>query len=663
MGREHTRMNITLLTLHVMCRRPIDPIVFRAFNYFYGEVGSGKSTIARLIDYCLGGDLVLTPALQSQFVAAALELNIAGTPVRLEREVRSAQLLATWEAAGHEYQVAVPARQPSGPILPGTEVENLSDLIFHIAGISPPRVRRSQAREDSDLGRLSLRDLLWYCYLDQDEIDSTFFHLDRAGDTFKRLKSRSVMRYILGIHQEQVAELETKLEAVRQERAQLLTAADTLETTLRDAQIGTAEAVTTREGAITAEIQAISDRISAARQGLQQQPNHAGDVLRSRGRDLAEELAAIESTLTQVQNVLAADERHLNEMKVLTTKVRRLRDARAVLRGVEFAQCPRCMQHVPSRAEGTCSVCGQVEPSSSHAEAEIEQTRADLRARIDELQEAITSQRGQLGALQRRRSELRDRKAVTDRELSDIMRAYDSSFLSTAIADERQRANLEQELHYIRKMSELCRRVAEMRQRSDGLAAREAELRRNLAAARDSAQRDLGNLNRLKELFLDCLLRARIPGFSANDEVRLDASHFLPIVLSPETGETATTSFETLGSGGKKTLFKCCFALAIHRLAVEIDATLPSFLIIDSPMKNISERENRAQFEGFHQMLYQLAAGELRGTQIILIDKEFCPPSEGSDIGLLQRHMTVARDDAPPLITYWRQLPEADGQV
>lgn len=40
-------------------------------------------------------------------------------------------------------------------------------------------------------------------------------------------------------------------------------------------------------------------------------------------------------------------------------------------------------------------------------------------------------------------------------------------------------------------------------------------------------------------------------------------------------------------------------------------------LIINSPMKNISERENREQFEGLHELLYELSVSELRKNQYI----------------------------------------------
>jgi hypothetical protein len=81
---------------------------------------------------------------------------------------------------------------------------------------------------------------------------------------------------------------------------------------------------------------------------------------------------------------------------------------------------------------------------------------------------------------------------------------------------------------------------------------------------------------------------------------------------------------------------------------------LPTLLIIDSPMKNISERENRQQFVGFHEMLHEFVQGELKGTQVILIDKELHAPGQGFSVGFDSRHMTP--DDAanPPLIRYYR---------
>jgi hypothetical protein len=152
---------------------------------------------------------------------------------------------------------------------------------------------------------------------------------------------------------------------------------------------------------------------------------------------------------------------------------------------------------------------------------------------------------------------------------------------------------------------------------------------------------------------------SEVPGITANDIVEISSSTYLPELHSPGLADTTIASFSTLSSGGKKTLFKCCFAVAMHRLAVKVGAPLPEILIIDSPMKNISERENREQFEGFYNMIYQLKADELQTTQFILIDKEYTSPPDGLNLIVDSRHMkpndpTKPNDrEHPPLIPYY----------
>lgn len=77
-------------------------------------------------------------------------------------------------------------------------------------------------------------------------------------------------------------------------------------------------------------------------------------------------------------------------------------------------------------------------------------------------------------------------------------------------------------------------------------------------------------------------------------------------------------------------------------------------------MKNISERENLEQFEGFFELLYQLSSDELRGTQFILIDKKLCPPPKNFEPTFLEKHMRPnavgidpSQNPFPPLIRYY----------
>jgi rRNA maturation endonuclease Nob1 len=646
-------MNIRLIDLLIAFKKERERIAFTDFNYFYGQMGAGKSTIARLIDYCLGGDFVWTPALQSEFVSVSLALKVSNVDLVLNRDANAGRIRAQWKKDEESFEVVIPARSPEGEIIPGTGVEVLSDLIFHLAGKVPPKVRRSKIKEDSELGRLSLRDLLWYCYLDQDSMDSSFFNLDYDANDWKRLKSRDVLRFLVGFHQEHVAELEAQLEVARTERLRCEAGAAAIRDALSSADLANELELAEARRQLEAELQATEREIADARNRTSALRPHAMETLQTRARNLAQAVADVQLAIDEVRDTISKDRAHRNELLSLSTRFRRSQSARAVLSGVEFKDCPRCGRSLPSRPLDVCTVCGQADTDTVRAAFDEQSAETDLAARVSELAELTSRQEAQLSKLQRQLRDLKNEKAVADTELTRASADYDSAYLSAALESEKHRSSLQQELLDLKKFEVLVQKISELTQHVHSLITDEQKIRSELREARTRAEQDTQNLSRLKHLFLDCLLRAKIPGFFRDDVVEMKSPNFLPEVTSAGSGDLAITSFRNLGSGGKKTLFKCCFAVAMHRLATEIGAMLPTLLIIDSPMKNISERENREQFEGFHQMLYDLSSSELKETQFILIDKELCPPTDYR-LGFQSRHMKPDDEKDPPLIRYYR---------
>ena len=164
-------MNIRFLELHLAFKKSKELIKFEDFNSFHGQMGAGKSSIVRLMDFCLGGDLGgkgFTPALQNEFVSGTLLLLVGSTTVQLYREVKSTTIRASWDEAQAQYDIIVPVKKAAGEVLPDTGVEVISDLLYYLDGASYPKVQKSKSKEDSKLVRLSFRNLMWFCYLDQD---------------------------------------------------------------------------------------------------------------------------------------------------------------------------------------------------------------------------------------------------------------------------------------------------------------------------------------------------------------------------------------------------------------------------------------------------------------------------------------------------------------
>jgi hypothetical protein len=646
-------MKLRLHHLVVHSKTNQEDIAFVDFNYFHGRMGAGKSTIARLIDFCLGGTLAYTPALQAEFVAATLQLTVNDTEVQLTRNRDENQIRAQWTKQDDAIDLLLPARQASGEVLPKSGIENLSDLLFFLADIHPPMVRRSKVREESELVRLSFRDLFWYCYLDQDSMDSSFFRLDDSNHSI-RLKSVDVLRLVIGFHQQQVSEFQVKLEQTRSERQKLEEAAVAIRAVLSEEGIASAHDIERAIDKARTDSKTAQQELEELRTGIKQASIHATESLRKVCRELADELAEVDNSTREMEVAIQNDRAHRNSLLNLAVRQRRAQGAKEALTGVEFKHCPQCYQSLPSRPADVCAVCGQVHgaiPSSPIDDLALE---ADIRSRADELEAKMSLESSALDRLRRQRVELSEEKKARDLELNKASTRYDSAYLSQSLEHEKRIARLGQRIIDLRQLLALANKVVSMEERAKKLLADEAILRARLRDAREHAERDTSNLDRLKELFLQCLLRAKMPGFFADDAVVMRAPWFLPEVIGKNTGDFAVTSFETLGSGGKKTLFKCCFALALHLLAREQNASLPTLLIIDSPMKNISERENREQFVGFNQMLYDFACNELRDIQFIVIDKEYDAPRQALNIGFFERYMTPDDSEHPPLLKAYR---------
>jgi hypothetical protein len=646
-------MRLRVDQLILSCHKGQEIISFAQISYFYGQMGAGKSSIVRLVDYAFGGRLEATPAMQHELVAVTLAVRVSEIPLTLERRVDSEQVRASWNSGADNFDVLIPARRPGGEVIPGTGVEVLSDLIFYIAGTHAPKVRRSKIRDDSELARLSFRDLYVYCYLDQDSMDSDFFRLD-SGDWARRQKSKDVLRFIIGFHQQRVAELEMKLEKLKVKRTVLELGAESLRDALDSVGVSTPIAIAQKIENLQAQARQLQEQIKAAREDAAGTRTHAAERLRSEARALAAQCNETTEAVAALEKAISADRRHSNELKSLSMKYRRTSSARAVLAGVEFVACPRCAQKLPPRSSDCCHLCGQHDGAEQMSGDTTEQVSRDVQARELDLEDAIARRSRRLAELKTELTDLEAAKAVVDADLDAADLAYDSAYLSRIMLLERSRVRVEEQVKHLHAMKALPQKVNDQLAQAQALEATETPIRVQLKTAREAAERDNTNLKRLEALFLDCLIRAHVPGFSAADLVHISNPHFLPEVANPNSADMVVTSFSNMGSGGKKTLFKSCFALALHRLAAQIDAELPTIVVVDSSMKNISERENVTQFEGFYALLFELAATELRGTQFIVIDKEYFGPASDLGLDLFERHMTPDDPSKPPLFRNYR---------
>src|SRR5690554_2294849 len=129
-------MKLLMESLVLLCKQSEERVHFgRRISFFHGEMSTGKSTIAELIDYCLGGSLQKTPAIQSELVGVQLQAVIRDTALLIERNPNTTTSVeVSWERDGEAGRENLPLAAGEVPIV-GDEIYNYSDFLLRTLGM------------------------------------------------------------------------------------------------------------------------------------------------------------------------------------------------------------------------------------------------------------------------------------------------------------------------------------------------------------------------------------------------------------------------------------------------------------------------------------------------------------------------------------------------
>jgi DNA repair exonuclease SbcCD ATPase subunit len=641
-------VKIALLQLTVTTKQTTERVPFApTVSFIHGPVGTGKSTVARLVDYCLGGSLERTPAIQQEFVSAELTASLGQYTVQFERGLHDvSSVRVTWsDGDTHIGSASAPLDAGDVPLL-GENVFNLSDLIFFLCGVEPIRVRKSKMDPQSPLVRLSFRDLMWYCYLQQDHLDSSFYRME---DPFRKLKSRDAMRFVTGLHSERMNELDVELvQAIDDQR--------TKRETVQQMRVFMARFGMGTEIDFLAQINEVEEELRSAlarRDELERTRSvqtHAVEPLRHRLRSLSATLEDAQQAAADVGLKVQQYEALRSELITSKVKVGRTAQAGQLLQGVAFRQCPQCGAGLELRkpVEDACTLCGS--PPRTEAETpslELEALRRELNERIDDLTESLARHRRDSARQGRVLAALITEKRVLDQQLAEELSRYDSAYVSSVRAADRDVARLQERRISLDRLRALPQAINELEEQAGRLQGRIDTLRSSIEEERGHLKVAYVRIKRIGDRFLELMREVGFPGVYEGDHVELDPRSWLPAVHHSDV----TWGFADAGSGGKKTLFNVLYALAVHLVAAEEDLPLPTFLIIDSPTKNISEDENPDLVKALYREIYALAAREGRSLQFVLIDSDLVLPEV--ELRQFTHRRMAGTPDAPCLISYY----------
>ncbi len=642
-------MKVRLKQLVVTTRKTREVMKFSpTVTYIYGPVGTGKSTVARLIDYCLGGSMERTPAIQQEFVAATLSINLGIHSCELERASTDRQTVrVSWSTMAGEYG-SVNAPIGTGDIaLLDDKVYNLSDLLFFLCGVKPIKVRKRLRDPESPMIRLSFRDIWWYCYLDQSELDSSFFRLE---DFPRRRKSQDAMRFFTGLHSEHLSELEAELYRTKYEQRGKREAVRQIREFMQRFDLGSGLDVTSQLNRNERELKQAEKRRSKL-EARRQVDLHPTDYVRDELRELGSQLDDLVTAIGATEEAIAEQRALRAELITSKIKAHRAEHAGRLLEGVDYIRCPRCGSDISARTidSGDCLLClSPSNPTEQTSSIEQEAVRRELNDRIDHIADSIQRRKRALERSKRELDALRTKKRQLDETLQLRVARYDSALVDSIRQTDSEVATLVERRRSLEKLQEMPRAIDDLEQEAGALQGKIDSLSSSLKDERSRLREAEKKIAAIAGHFKAIMRNVKFPGVAEGDKVVVDPRNWRPTVR--HNGQE--WSFWDAGSGGKKTLFNVCYALAIHAAGVDHRMPVPSILVIDSPTKNISEDENPELVDALYREIYRIATSEEgKRTQFLLIDSDLVPP--GKEFPHFQQRHMAGRVDAPSLISYY----------
>jgi AAA domain len=572
-----------------------------------GPIGSGKSSLLELIKYALGGRAQVMPAVRDNVTLLVLRVRIGDEYLELTRalggrlidvvDLKTQERKATW-ATTNRKNVPYAGRE-----------------LLTAAGIrSDLRVPRRRSRPMGDTVAITFYDVYRYLYLDQNNIDNNIVGHNDPNLNVKRI---AVFELLYGLSNPRLLELTAERGRWAQEAERVRVAARNVQQFLRSNLELDPETLDIRLAEARQRLESAEVRLADLRSGASAVEADTDVVreiatLRSRLDDLEEERRATYLDIEKDRSVLAQLE--LDELAL-----RREEEAAGSLTGLEFTRCPRCLQSIEDRRieSGHCLLCTQAQPI---ADAD---SSAELRRIRDQRTETNQLLAEDLVVLERTSAEsegLRSRFSQLLELAGDRLRQPADPLLDEVADASRTLAEASADMAAIVAARSRWASYRQLNSEGDEAEAVSVKLAREEAELRLAIEENSTRIDDLSAVFNETLASLRDPWYQEayirSRQGRND--DYLPMVDNEP--------FDLLSVGGaRKTLVNLAYHLANLSMAVaeRIDVLMPTFLIVDSPRKNVGAGTlDRSVVHAVYDRLRTLQDASGNDFQIIIVDNE-----------------------------------------
>lgn len=619
------------------------PIPFHpGVNIIYGDADTGKSSILDIINYMLGkASLDLYDEVETSVDHGILDVEFNGINYIIKREIhKPSRPVEVYQSTYKDIDKSFPKKYKLKPEDSYESSGVYSDFILNVLNLPNIKVKKSPNRDDSDLSRLSFRDIFKYCYLNQDDVGSKRI-LDIGS--YSETKTKQTFKYIHNLLDTNIADIESEISFLKKDFDEKSKKYKSVSEFLADTQFNSLNQINHSYNSIEDEIINLREQLETTKKSMTSNSE--------RYRVLKGILIDINLNIDKLKNEISGSD-HLIEQYVRLKndylndidKLKSIEQSKSVIGHINTDTTP-------------CPICEtEIDINSIKIKYDIDSDKkvanelTPLKRRVRELSSLIEKERysykQKTAELDEFLAEKDKARSLLDEESEQMITPYLSErdgILSELSKLEERKNQFSHSLKVRSEQSKLANEVERISTRLD-------KERVKLIKQKEKSPTTDSVTSKLEILLLKYLKKINI---KKCEGISINKSSFLPIVRNRD--------YKNITSGGLRTITSIGYFLSLHRNGIASDINLPRFLMIDTVGKylgktstkdeyladtNINEDKvedisDPTKYKNIFEEIHDFAQTSLEQgltCQVILVDNDVPPEIQLEHAGFVVKH-------------------------
>lgn len=564
-------ININHLIL-VGIRKDYKVSFYQGVNIIYGDSDTGKSSILEFINYLLGSSSIdLADEIIASVEYAALELEINNVTFTIKRDIfNPKKLIDVYRCEFDDCKHHFPKKYAPNYSITTAPDGYFSEFILDSLNFPKIKLKVSPSKQNSDMKRISFRNIYKYVYVNQDDIGSKSFL--NLGDWSKYTANKEVFKYIFNVLDESISELNEEISEKNSTLLKYKNKYAVISEFLRETDYESIASIDYSLNEIDIFIEKLNIYLNKINTSMTADTEEyielkaMFNLFSLKEKEASAKALSLQSKIdnySRLKNDYDNDIDKIRAIHVSNTRIGSLEE--------ELFSCPICDSHIKIE-EGSVSFEISNETDLDEELSSLVKRRKNIKELIsslsDEYKLAVKDKKIYEGDIIKARN-------LIDSESQSMITPYltQRDGLVTEISRQvKSRENLVKNLKVRNQQEELLKKQSDLEKHIELLNERLKELRKN-APSLD------GILNSLAD-HLNNYLRA--VNIKNRTDIRMSTVNFTPIIRNRD--------YFKITSGGLRTITSIGYMLSILEYSIDHDINHPRLLLLDTVGKYLGKK-------------------------------------------------------------------------